>query len=102
MSDYEQPECYVSSARRARKSYRCCECSRGIAAGDTYQIHTGRWDKEWDTYRRCARCERVAVALLADGLDDLLFGGVRDVLAERSHDRRCARMRMALKEDGER
>lgn len=45
-----------TTQRKARKSYCCDECRGVIAAGDVYEITSGKWDGYLLTYRMCYRC----------------------------------------------
>jgi hypothetical protein len=53
---YDSPELFYSADRKARKTYKCCECSREIKPGDTYECDTGLWEGRWETYRTCSDC----------------------------------------------
>lgn len=57
--DYDGPEFWKRSAPKARKPHRCCECNREIQRGETYQLDTGRWDGDFNTYRTCAQCAEI-------------------------------------------
>lgn len=54
--DYDPPEFATVATRRARKSYRCDECSGTISVGEPYEYTFGKWEGYLDQYRICERC----------------------------------------------
>lgn len=65
--DYGGPEFSVSEWSRARKSHDCCSCSSAIRIGDLYHETRGRWDGEFSTFKHCARCYEICLALWSAG-----------------------------------
>jgi hypothetical protein len=55
----EGPTAFSEEVRRARKTYRCCECGEEIKPGHLYEYASGKWDGEWGRFRTCARCANV-------------------------------------------
>lgn len=66
---------------RARKPHRCDECSRNIAAGETYYYAFGVFGGHGEGYHICAHC-CVAVAWLQRNCGGFLHGGVQDDIEE--------------------
>ena len=54
--DYESPEVYSSKRVRARKEYRCYECSSKIAVGERHEYAFGVADGFSYQPRTCASC----------------------------------------------
>lgn len=57
--DYDPPIFYSKSVvKAARKPHRCDECSRPIAAGESYERISGKWDIGYgiSTFTTCSRC----------------------------------------------
>lgn len=52
-------EFYTEAVRRARKSYRCCECGDSITVGDSHHYAAGKSDGHFWEYRTCASCEEI-------------------------------------------
>lgn len=91
MCDHDPPAVYSLTMRKARKRHPCVECRHGVQPGTVYAEHSGLWEGRWATYRQCARCYRVCVALEKGGAECMLFGGMRTELRERSSWRRRRR-----------
>jgi len=51
--------------RKARKTYRCCECGCTISPGERYEYASGRWDGEYDQYRTCLPCREIRNRFMA-------------------------------------
>ena len=49
----------VEKTRRARTEHRCGECDETIAPGDLYLLECGTLEREFFTYKTCARCANV-------------------------------------------
>jgi hypothetical protein len=56
--DYDAPEFYGSSVRRARRPHRygCEECDQPIKAGQRYELVAGKWDGTFFTFKTCQGC----------------------------------------------
>lgn len=54
--DYEPASVYRSSIRRARKSYRCDDCSGTIRFGEQYEYVFAVWDSYPTSMHTCERC----------------------------------------------
>jgi hypothetical protein len=54
--DYDPPEFYNQSIRKARKPHKCAECSGAILPGEKYEYVFGKWDGYTDTHHTCERC----------------------------------------------
>ena len=55
--DFGDPPTVQHSERlRARKHYRCYECHKAIAPGETYERTASLYDGSWDVARVCSRC----------------------------------------------
>ena len=66
-----------SEERKARKSWRCYECSRAIEPGERHEYVTGilNGDEHWQQYRTCTHCIE-ARRWLWDICHGWLYGGV--------------------------
>ncbi len=62
----EVPTFYQEQPRRARRTHRCCECRRTIAAGEVYLNSFGIWDGTPAEYCTCAECHEVREDLRAE------------------------------------
>lgn len=47
---------HAERVRAARKTYRCYECSKSIAPGESYERTATLYDGSWDVARTCCRC----------------------------------------------
>lgn len=54
--DYDPPTVYNSTTPRAKKIYKCGECSGPILPGERYERVFGIWDGNADTFLTCERC----------------------------------------------
>jgi hypothetical protein len=54
--DYDPPEFYEARIQKARKQYKCEECTGTIEPGEPYEYVAGRWDGYFDTFKTCQRC----------------------------------------------
>jgi hypothetical protein len=52
----DMADIYNETWQRARKHYKCCECSSAIEPKDSYQRVTMLYDGMWDTYKTCEKC----------------------------------------------
>jgi hypothetical protein len=76
--DVEPLKVYDGTWRKARKTYRCCECDEEIKPGDKYHEGCGLDDYGWTRWRTCKLCQSIR--------DDLCycspFGYLREELME--------------------
>lgn len=49
--------------RKARKEHRCYECGCKIAPGETYEVVSGLYDGQWETFKTCPDCVELRDAL---------------------------------------
>lgn len=56
IDDAERVETLQDVMRKARKEYRCGECSRAIRTGETYRYVFGKLEGDRVTYRTCQHC----------------------------------------------
>jgi len=54
--DYESPDVYSSRMVKARKEYRCYECDKKIAVGETHEYAFGVHDGYSYQPRTCSHC----------------------------------------------
>lgn len=54
--DYDEPDFYARSVRKARKHHKCEECSGTVAPGEKYEHVAGCWDGYVSTMKTCERC----------------------------------------------
>jgi hypothetical protein len=57
--DYDPPEFWNKSDRKARKEHRCYECGRPIKPGEIYEVVAGVWDGQFDTFKTCSHCRDI-------------------------------------------
>ena len=56
--DYDAPQFYNRTIRKARKPHKCEECSGPILVGEKYEYVSGKW--EWvDEFKTCMRCHDI-------------------------------------------
>jgi hypothetical protein len=53
--------------RRARKPYKCCECSQPIVVGEQHQYATGKTDGDFWDYRTCRECVEIRKTFCCGG-----------------------------------
>jgi len=54
--DYDPPEFYCRSTPKAKKKHYCFECRGIIAAGETYEYVSGKWEGYFSAFKTCIRC----------------------------------------------
>ncbi len=54
--DSEAPDFFSRATPKARKAFRCYECSGEISPGERYERVAGKWDGEFAEYLTCERC----------------------------------------------
>lgn len=83
------PDFSTETFPKARKDYRCEECTRPIRRGTYYHKLEGKWDGEFCTFRQHLRCHNIAMKLIKIIGEDINFGEMREVLKDIvSHNRR--------------
>jgi len=84
MCDYDLPDAYEHSERKARKQHRCCECHGTISTGEHYHYHSGIWNGQPASYKVCRDCDELRS--LVEGLTSCRapFEGLVDELIEMS------------------
>jgi len=65
--DYDGPEFYSETMRKARKEHRCTECRRIIEHGEHYEYVTGKWDGEFSEHKTCPDCLSIRKAFFCKG-----------------------------------
>jgi len=75
---------FRSESRTARKPYRCYECGREIATGESYEYACGvlYGEDRWEVMRTCAHCAAGPYAWLQRVCDGWLYGGAYEDLYE--------------------
>lgn len=63
----DEPEFCDERWVKARKTHRCCECSRVIPIGETYERTVGKWDGEMQTHKTCEPCQEIRVTFCCKG-----------------------------------
>lgn len=53
--DYDAPQFYNRTIRKARKPHKCEECAGSILPGDKYEYVSGKWDWLSD-FKTCQAC----------------------------------------------
>lgn len=73
LSGFDGQSDFVNVVRRvSRKSRRCCECSKTIAVGETYEASSGKSEGDFWSFATCLICAEIADAFYCDGR---IFGG---------------------------
>jgi DNA-directed RNA polymerase subunit RPC12/RpoP len=72
---------------RARKSHKCEECGRSIAAGERYHYEFVVYDRQADSYHTCEHCG-VAQRWLQENCGGYLFGGIIEDIIEHANEYR--------------
>lgn len=84
------PEFCSVVERKARKTYKCCECGSPIRVGELHVVCTGKWDGALSTYRQHTHCAE-ACRYIRDELNDdegcIGFGTLLDWYGEIFHRR---------------
>ena len=80
MCDCTHPQLFDSAIIAARKPHVCCECGREIPKGSQHYWCHGKWDGEFETFRRCLDCHRLCERL--SDVDCICFGGLLDEVNE--------------------
>ena len=57
--DYDIPEFYNVTTRKARKVHKCKECGGPILPGDKYEYVSGMWDGSVNHFKTCERCRDI-------------------------------------------
>ena len=57
--DYDPPDVYHPSTRRARKQHKCDECAGHVEPGERYEHVFGVWEGSASTWRTCERCHDI-------------------------------------------
>lgn len=73
------------SEPRARKEYKCAECSRTIKIGEQYQSDRYLFDGRFSIHRTCMQC-MVCREWLQKECSGWLYGGIYEDLAEHFHE----------------
>lgn len=85
----EEPKCFSTIKRKARKGHICFECKEVIKSGDFYQYSSGIWD-EPASYKQCLRCYRLCEKIIAEnecfGFGFLIESFFEQVYQDRSID----------------
>ena len=67
VDDYDNGEPYSETIRKARKIHVCCECKREIQSKEEYQVATGKWNGNFNTFKTCKDCLSVRDEFFCDG-----------------------------------
>lgn len=77
--DYDEPSCFRSVFRKARKTHTCVECREPIVPGQVYEEASGKWEGSWDLIRTCVPCVNMRNDLCWGGF---IYGGLREQISE--------------------
>lgn len=61
--DAEPADVWDETTKRARKQHECSACHEPIERGHLYVLHKILFDGDWETVRRCLRCDVMYHAL---------------------------------------
>ena len=63
--DYDGPDVYSRTIRKARKEHRCCECGDWIRVGERYEYITALYPdcSGWDEFKTCLPCANLAMSM---------------------------------------
>lgn len=67
----EGPEFFRIHHPRARKTHTCYECREAILPGSRYELYSGRWDGDMNSYKTCLSCAEIRDHFACSGF---LFG----------------------------
>ena len=70
--DFDGPEAYRETVRKARKEHRCYACGETIRRGDRYRYTSGVWDGRGESFRHCLQCAAILSHLTDMGAEPLL------------------------------
>lgn len=79
------PEFLDETLRRARTRHRCGECGRTIAAGERYEVATGKWDGSIGRNKTCLQCA-AAREWLKEECAGFIYGRVLEDLREHAEE----------------
>ncbi len=54
--DFEAPDFYDLSKKKARKEHKCSECNSTIKIGEIYEYVSGKWEGDISIYKTCPDC----------------------------------------------
>ena len=63
MCDGLPPSAWRELWRTARKAHHCCACAERIEPGHRYHFLSGVWDGSCASFKHCARCWAVYLAI---------------------------------------
>lgn len=63
MCDYDTPQLYRETFRKARKKHRCGECLSTIEPKEHYHHFMILLDGDFDTYKMCPKCRELSKIL---------------------------------------
>lgn len=75
MTDYDVPDVYCGSYRKANKEHKCEECRRVINKGEKYFYVSGIWDGSPGSFKTCAHCDQ-AIKLLSRECNGYMHGSI--------------------------
>jgi hypothetical protein len=78
----EMPSVYSEKWVKARKVHACCECSRPINSGETYNIFKGCWDGKFKHYKTCRLCMDLKDCLFDFYDDGIEFENLKEYATE--------------------
>lgn len=73
------PDFYNERMPIARKEHICCECSRKIERGETYENFSGKWDFTFSSFKTCIDCLSIRHAFFCESW---IFGEIYEDLWE--------------------
>jgi hypothetical protein len=63
MCDFDSPQLYRESFRKARKNHRCGECLSTIQPKEYYHHFMIMTDGDFDNYKMCSECHEISKIL---------------------------------------
>jgi len=69
---------------KARKSYKCGECSKTIQPGEEYESYSGKSDRKFWIFRTCLTCVEIRDRFCCGGYE---FGAVMESIFEALNER---------------
>ena len=77
------PEFYSEAWRTARKVHKCYECGRKIEPGEKYEVVSGVWDGDFETYKTCNDCHTARSMFFPSGYSfGMMWQDIVDYIGE--------------------
>ena len=92
---YEELHCKIMKARR---NWRCCECSTMIPKGNEHEVFVGKIDNRINTHRTCLTCISIRSKFLCSWVFEGIYENISDALDNEFGLEECILSRCTLEE----